>query len=186
MQALHSLMETIGLDVADISIMMNAGESASLEELLPGDIMNIKRIAESIGEEFDENNFSEKDVQRVKERLLKKKIYETLVENSDKVKEALNKIGYFNQATRQYLKDSFLRLVNKYDKDGDSFDDFDLYDSMDPDYQDELRKRNDLYKEYSAIIDSKPITPIEQLADQFQLAIGDNNHIKISDLVNTL
>jgi hypothetical protein len=57
---------------------------------------------------------------------------------------------------------------------------------MDPDYQDELRKRNDLYKEYSAIIDSKPITPIEQLADQFQLAIGDNNHIKISDLVNTL
>ena len=186
MQALHSLMETIGLDVADISIMMNAGESASLEELLPGDIMNIKRIAESIGEEFDENNFSEKDVKRVKERLLKKKIYETLVENSDKVKEALNKIGYFNQATRQYLKDSFLRLVNKYDKDGDSFDDFDLYDSMDPDYQDELRKRNDLYKEYSAIIDSKPITPIEQLADQFQLAIGDNNHIKISDLVNTL
>jgi hypothetical protein len=80
--------------------MMNVGEAVSLEELLPGDIMNIKRIAESIGEEFDENSFSEKDIRRVKERLLKKKIYETLVENSDKVKEVLNNIKYFNQSTR--------------------------------------------------------------------------------------
>ena len=185
MQALHSLMQTVGLDISDISTMMNVGEAVSLEELLPGDIMNIKRIAESIGEEFDENSFSEKDVRRVKERLLKRKIYETLVENSDKVKEVLNNIKYFNQSTRQFLKDNFLRLVSKYDKDGDSFDDFELYDETDPDYQNELTKRTQLYKEYSSIIDSKPVTPIEQLADQFQLAVGDN-HIKISDLVTVL
>ena len=185
MQALHSLMKTAGLDISDISTMMNAGEAVSLEELLPGDKINIKRIAESIGEDFDENSFSEKDIRRVKEKLLKRKIYETLVENSDKVKEVLNNIKYFNQSTRQFLKDNFLRLVNKYDKDGDSFDDFDLYDETDPDYQQELTKRTQLYKEYSSIIDSKPVTPIEQLADQFQLAVGDN-HIKISDLVTVL
>ena len=186
MQALHSLMKNSGLDISDISIMMNVGEAASLEELLPGDIMNIKRIADSVGEYFDENSFTEKDVQRVKEKLLKKKIYETLVENSDKVKEVLNKIGYFNQSTRQYLKDTFLKLVYEYDKDGDHFNDPDLYDETDPEYQEELDKRKSLYKEYSAIIDSKPTTPIEQLADQFQLALGDNNHIKISDLITTL
>lgn len=185
MQALHSLMETAGLDISDISTMMNVGEAVSLEELLPGDIMNIKRIAESIGEDFDENSFSEKDVRRVKEKLLKRKIYETLVENSDKVKEVLSNIKYFNQSTRQYLKDTFLKLVYKYDKDGDYFNDPDLYDETDPEYQEELKKRKAFYKEYSAIIDSKPTTPIEQLADQFQLALGDN-HIKISDLVTTL
>lgn len=185
MQALHSLMETAGLDISDISMMMNVGEAVSLEELLPGDIIEIKRIAESIGEDFDENSFTEKDVRRIKERLLKKKVYETLVENSDKVKEVLSKIGYFNQSTREFLKDSFLTLVRKYDKDGDSFDDLDLYDETDPDYQDELSKRIELYNEYSAIIDSKPTTPIEQLADQFQLAVGDK-HIKISDLINIL
>jgi hypothetical protein len=127
-------MENSGLDISDISIMMNVGEAASLEELLPGDIMNIKRIADSVGEYFDENSFAEKDVQRVKEKLLKKKIYETLVENSDKVKEVLNKIGYFNQSTRQYLKDTFLKLVYEYDKDGDYFNDPDLYDETDPEY----------------------------------------------------
>lgn len=186
MQALHSLMENAGLDVSDISIMMNVGEAVSLEELLPGDIMNIKRIADSIGEDFDENSFTENDIRKVKEKLLKKKIYETLVENSDKVKEVLNKIKYFNQSTRQYLKDSFLKLVSEYDKDGDYFNDPDLYDETDPDYQQELTKRAELYKEYTAIIDSKPTTPIEQLADQFQLALGDNNHVKISDLITTL
>jgi len=134
-------METAELDISDISTMMNVGEAVSLEELLPGDIMNIKRIAESIGEYFDENSFSEKDVRRVKEKLLRRKIYETLVENSDKVKEVLNNIKYFNQSTRQFLKDNFFRLVNKYDKDGDSFDDFELYDETDPDYQQELTKR---------------------------------------------
>jgi len=128
-------MENAGLDVSDMSIMMNVGEAVSLEELLPGDIMNIKRIADSIGESFDENSFTEKDVKRIKEKLLKKKIYETLVENSDKVKEVLNKIRYFNQSTRQYLKDSFLKLVYEYDKDGDYFNDPDLYDETDPDYQ---------------------------------------------------
>ena len=186
MQALHSLMKTAGLDVSDISIMMNTEGIESLEELLPGDKINIKRIADSIGESFDENSFSEKDINRIKDKLLKKKIYETLVENSDKVKEVLNNIRYFNQSTRQYLKDSFLKLVYEYDKDGDYFNDPDLYDETDPDYQEELNKRTELYKEYSAIIDSKPTTPIEQLADQFQLALGDNNHIKISDLITTL
>lgn len=186
MQALHSLMKTAGLDVSDISIMMNTEGVESLEELLPGDIINIKRIADSIGEYFDENSFTEKDVRRVKEKLLKKKIYETLVENSDKVKEVLNKIGYFNQSTRQYLKNTFLKLVQDYDKDGDDFNDPDLYDETDPEYREEVTKRYSLYKEYSAIIDSKPTTPIEQLADQFQLALGDNNHIKISDLITTL
>ena len=186
MQALHSLMKTAGLDVSDISIMMNTEGVESLEELLPGDILNIKRIADSIGEYFDENSFTEKDINRVKEKLLKKKIYETLVENSDKVKEVLNKIGYFNQSTRQYLKDTFLKLVYEYDKDGDHFNDPDLYDETDPEYQEELDKRKSLYKEYSAIVDSKPTTPIEQLVDQFQLALGDDNHIKISDLITTL
>jgi hypothetical protein len=127
-------MKTAGLDVSDISIMMNTEGVESLEKLLPGDIMNIKRISDSIGEYFDENSFTEKDVQRVKEKLLKKKIYETLVENSDKVKEVLNKIGYFNQSTRQYLKDTFLKLVYEYDKDGDYFNDPDLYDETDPEY----------------------------------------------------
>ena len=186
MQALHSLMKIAGLDVSDISIMMNTEGVESLEELLPGDKMNIKIIADSIGEYFDENSFTEKDINRIKEKLLKKKIYETLVENSDKVKEVLNKIGYFNQSTRQYLKDTFLKLVYEYDKDGDYFNDPDLYDETDPEYQEKLKKRESLYKEYSAIIDSKPTTPIEQLADQFQLALGDNNHIKISDLITTL
>ena len=186
MQALHSLMKTAGLDVSDISIMMNTEGVESLEELLPGDKISIKRIADSIGEYFDENSFTEKDINRIKEKLLKKKIYETLVENSDKVKEVLNKIGYFNQSTRQYLKNTFLKLVYEYDKDGDYFNDPDLYDETDPEYQEELKKRESLYKEYSAIIDSKPTTPIEQLADQFQLALGDNNHIKISDLITTL
>lgn len=186
MQALHSLMKTAGLDVSDISIMMNTEGIESLEKLLPGDKMNIKRIADSIGEYFDENSFTEKDINRIKEKLLKKKIYETLVENSDKVKEVLNKIGYFNQSTRQYLKNTFLKLVYEYDKDGDYFNDPDLYDETDPEYQEELKKRESLYKEYSAIIDSKPTTPVEQLADQFQLALGDNNHIKISDLITTL
>ena len=186
MQALHSLMKTAGLDVSDISIMMNTEGVESLEDLLPGDKMNIKRIADSIGEYFDENSFTEKDINRIKEKVLKKKIYETLVENSDKVKEVLDKIGYFNQSTRQYLKNTFLKLVYEYDKDGDYFNDPDLYDETDPEYQEELKKRELLYKEYSAIIDSKPTTPIEQLADQFQLALGDNNHIKISDLITTL
>jgi len=102
--------------------------------LLPGDKISIKRIADSIGEYFDENSFTEKDINRIKEKLLKKKIYETLVENSDKVKEVLNKIGYFNQSTRQYLKDTFLKLVYEYDKDGDYFNDPDLYDETDPEY----------------------------------------------------
>jgi len=96
--------------------------------------MNIKRIADSIGEYFDENSFTEKDINRIKEKLLKKKIYETLVENSDKVKEVLSKIGYFNQSTRQYLKNTFLKLVYEYDKDGDHFNDPDLYDETDPEY----------------------------------------------------
>ena len=112
-----------------------------------------KKISEDeeLLNEFDEKKKKKKDVRRVKEKLLKRKIYETLVENSDKVKEVLNNIKYFNQSTRQFLKDNFLRLVNKYDKDGDSFDDFELYDETDPDYQQELAKRTQLYKEYSDI-----------------------------------
>ena len=61
MQALHSLMKTAGLDVSDISIMINTEGVESLEELLPGDKMSIKRIADSIGEYFDENSFTEKE-----------------------------------------------------------------------------------------------------------------------------
>jgi hypothetical protein len=33
-----------------------------------------------------------------------------------------------------YLKDTFLKLVYEYDKDGDHFNDPDLYDETDPEY----------------------------------------------------
>ena len=139
-----------------------------------GSILNIKKIAESIGENFDENSFTEADVRRVKESYLKQTMHNVLMNNSEKIKEVLNNIGYFNQSTRDFLKNTFFNWIRIYDEFGNPLEE-------DADYN----ERYDLYKEYVSIIDSKPITPIEQLLDSFQLAIGDN-HIKVSDLVKTL
>lgn len=179
-QALTSLMQAIGIDTSNLSIL-NVDES-TIENLLPGDIQAIKNIADQIGVSFNPNGFTDSDVKKVKDALINYTINDILFNHSEQVKEILRKVPYFNQATRDYLNENFFNLVMN-DKDGDPVEDPEF--SGDFDQEEEFNKRTQLLKDYKGIINEKPITPIEQLIDQFQLAIGDNN-LKMSQLVHTL
>ena len=188
-QALGKLIEN--MDFAEKSEAM---EMLQVLQTLPLDITqvpteaieNIKKLGQNIGVYFNPNgdnaNSQLKDIQ---DKYIKVILTDILANKSEQVKDVLRKIPYFNQSTRKFLKENFLNLVTQYDEEtGESLDS--IYDDPeDPEFQEILQKRSQLLKDYINIIDSKPITPIEELVDSFQLSIGDNN-VKMSDLIQVL
>lgn len=190
MQALESLVGNMSFGekedaLTSIRILKNLPLDIS-QINTPEALNDIKLLARSVGESFDENAENSNTVlKRIQDKNLNKVLTDILVNHSEEVKEVLKRIPYFNRATRDFLKENFLNLVTQYDEDtGDSLDAY-YDDPEDPEFQDILQKRNQILQDYKNIVDNKPITPIEELIDQFQLSIGDNN-IKMSDLVTVL
>ena len=193
MQALTSLVQNINIKdkntmLGALTLLKNLPDQFTTLEETFGDqqtLDNVKILAQGLGISFDENSEdASKRLKEIKDTYLKSTITEILVNNKEEVKETLKRIPYFNQTTRDFLKDNFLNLVTEYDESGESLDS--IYDFDDPEFEEILAKRQQILKEYKDIIDSKPITPIEELVDQFQLSIGDNSHVKMSDLITVL
>lgn len=107
--------------------------------------------------------------------------------NVDNVKQILNNISYMNQSVKDFLlaPNGFLSEFIIFDENNDyRYDIMENYDEDQDEYKEQFAIIN-LLKEYGDIIRNKPNSPIDELADQFQLVIGDNS-IPISEIIKTL
>ena len=98
--------------------------------------------------------------------------------NSDNIKTVLSEISYMNDSVKNFLITSFFKQM-AFDENGQDI--VEIYDEDDPEYE----RISSLQSEFSNVIRGKQNSPIEELADKFQLTIGDES-MPISQLIRTL
>ena len=122
---------------------------------------------------------------KIRDRALRELAVDVLTnpKNSDNIKQVLNSIPYMNQTVKDFLISNGGFFAEFMNKTGDNQNLLEVFD--DDDFDPEYQRIVNLQREYKDIIKNKQNSPIDELADQFQLAIGDNS-MPISEILKTL
>lgn len=119
-----------------------------------------------------------KDAQK---RALNEAVVELFYNYQNEIVEVIKDLPYMSQNIKDFLKNNIINLI---ETGGLQSTVEDLINQGVIEYLDEDNE-TEFWDTYNKAIDSVITTPIEQLADSFQLSIGDNQ-MKISELVRTL
>lgn len=144
--------------------------------------MQLLEIAKQLNPEL--TAVSDDQLNTLKDRYFKEALIEAFVKKDpetddvslrEEIKQIIQDIPYMNQDLKDYLKTDLLTQLEIYvEQESDLFD----TDATNEDLINFIRV-------IGMEIDKLPTTPIEQLADQFMLAIGENRY-KLSQLIKAL